>query len=42
MADEIIRADDRHSVKTVTPGNYIAEYEQMRKWMVEFTQQIAE
>ena len=34
--DEIYLAFDHHSGKTVTLGKYVAEYEQMRKWMIEF------
>ena len=30
------RACDRHSVETVTLDKYVAEYEQLRKWMAEF------
>ena len=34
--DEIFRACDRHSGKIVTLSKYVAEYEEMRKWMVQF------
>ena len=37
--DEIFRAFDHHSIETVTLGKYVAEYAQMRKWIVEISQQ---
>ena len=34
--DEIFPACYHHSVETVTISKYVAEYEQMWKWMVEY------
>ena len=34
--DEIFRAFNRQSVETATMRKYVAEYEQMWKWMVDF------
>ena len=34
--DEIVRACDLHSNKTVTLSKHVAKYKHMRKWMVEF------
>ena len=34
--DEIFRTGDRHSVEPVNLSKYVAAYEQVWKWMVEF------
>ena len=34
--EKILRASDGYSVETVTMSKYVAEYEQVWKWMVEF------
>ena len=34
--DEILCNCHRHSVEPVTLSKYVVEYEQMRKWTVEF------
>ena len=33
---QIFRSCDPHSIKTMTLNKYVAEYEYMGKWMVEF------
>ena len=40
LTDEILWNCDRHSVEPVTLSKYVAEYEQMWKWMVEFLSKI--
>ena len=36
MGDEIVGASDWHSNETVTRRKHVANYQNMRKWMVEF------